>query len=512
MLLSPHLPSMAPPRSPTHAFDPTPALEHNLQNYTPLNDLSNGQKEVHFSDHSFVMPQGARHSIATTDVPLLSGVSSSSQIPRQSFRISGPSPNIDINAYIENCRNLNQQLRQAHDTERKAWDIERSSLQARIADLEFRLSKARDPKRRASNDSSGGSAQSFRSDFNTLLDSSNSSVSSRKFSESSAPSAPPCWQGPESTPPVARVFSNEHSDEMQHLPSISEDEPFPSLSKEISPTSKEESRPVPAEQIDKNLDGITLKSTGLTSSFVAKITSPQFNSPARSPSPRAKETPKHNNLQVSMSSLMSPLDEKLKRNAGHTPMAFSGDMSISADVSTGIPTPTQEHPPDPAPTAKRPSIQPTENSDSYFSFTSDSQPDGPTREKAEEVTEPDTVWETQDDSPLKAPLMLDPSANSQAANSFLDQVDQKLMEAASSSHSRFRADSVLSSELQEGPGKDQQHGIGADAQTIGNGNNNASNEQARPTSSGIDDGGPRLKMKKSMNFGSAWGGGFPGRV
>ena len=119
---------------------------------------------------------------------------------------------------------------------------------------------------------------------------------------------------------------------------------FPSLSKEISPISKEESRPVPAEQIDKNLDGITLKSSGLTSSFVAKITSPQFDSPARSPSPRAKETPKKNNLQVSMSGLMSPLDEKLKRNAGHTPMAFSGDTSISAEVSTGIPTPHTRKP------------------------------------------------------------------------------------------------------------------------------------------------------------------------
>ena len=507
---------MAPPRSPTHAFDPTPALEHNLQNYTPLNDLSNGQKEVHFSDHSVTMPQGARHSIATTNVPLLSGVSSASQIPKQAFRINGPPPNIDINAYIENCRNLNQQLRQAHDTERKAWDIQRSSLQARIADLEYRLRRARDPKRRASNDSSGGSAQSFRSDFNTLLDSSNSSVSSRKFSESSAPSAPPCWQGPESTPPVARVFSNEDSAEMQHLPSISEDEPFPSLSKEISPTSKEESRPIPAEQIDKNLDGITLKSSGLTSSFVAKITSPQFDSPVRSPSPRAKETPKNNNLQISMSGLMSPLDEKLKRNAGHTPMAFSGETSISAEVSTGIPTPTQESPLDPAPTAKRPSMQPAENSESYFNFTEDNQPDSAAIEKAEEVTEPDTVWETQDDSPLKAPLMLDPSAKSLAANSFLDQVDQKLMEAASSSHSRFRADSVLSSEQQQEEEVESglQHRDGANAQTNGNDNDNinAPKEQHRLTSSGIDDGGPRLKMKKSMNFGSAWGGGFPGRV
>ena len=87
-------------------------------------------------------------------------------------------------------------------------------------------------------------------------------------------------------------------------------------------------------------------------------------------------------------------------------------------------------------------MQPAESSESYFSFTEDNQTDGAGLEQAEEVTEPDTIWETQGDSPLKAPLMLDPSAKSHAANSFLDQVDQKLIEAASTSQSRFRADSV----------------------------------------------------------------------
>ena len=281
------------PRSPTHAFDPTPALEHNRHNFSPLNksfdefDDHIASRGVHFSDPPISM--ASRHSIATTHVPLLESVSSTSHIPRQAFQITDPPPGIDINAYIENCRNLSEQLRTAHDTERRAWEIERTAMKAQIAELEFKLNKARDPKRRSSNDSSAASAQSFRADFrNAYAPNAVNGAGARKASDSALISGPPVWRGPESTPPVTRVFSNEN--DMDHLPSISEDEPFPTLSREVSPTSRAVGRAasvsVPIETIDETLDGVNLRSRGLTSSFSARVSSPRL-SPNRSPSPKA---------------------------------------------------------------------------------------------------------------------------------------------------------------------------------------------------------------------------------
>lgn len=482
------------PRSPTHAFDPTPALETNKYNYSPLNDpfrlassrdsFQKFNKEVHFTEPTIIPPQG-RHSIATTNVPLLPSVSSASQLPKQSFRITPPQSGIDINAYIENCRNLNEQLRQAHETERRTWEIERSALQARIADLEFKLKKSRDPRRRSSNETSAAGAQAFRADFFAKHAKSVPTVIG-PASESAIADPVPVWKGPEVTPPATRVFSNE--EDLSHLPSISEDEPFPDLTKEISPTTvmleKVESVPVPIEQVDKTLDGITLKSAALTSSFEAKITSPQFGSPAHSPSPRPKQT-SDGGLHVEMNSLLSPMDEKLKRNAGHTPMLFDGTLS-SEMQSTENPTPKLEDPPAPAPT-KRPPLRPSEDSDSYFSFISQTKeteaaPDQTGVEETEAV--PEEQLETEEDPPLKGPLMLDPKAKSLEANKFLESVDAKLMAAVQGQHD-------VSSE-----GRDSQ-------------SNGTQSKEAETTK---DDDLPHLKIKQTKNFGSAWGGDMPGRI
>jgi hypothetical protein len=276
---------------------------------------------------------------------------------------------------------------------------------------------------------------------------------------------------------VTRVFS--HEEDKGHLPSISEDEAFPTLSKEISPTSQEkiENVPVPVEQIDRTLDGITLKSAALTSSFDTGITSPQFASPARSPTAQPNN-PTDGFLHVDVHSLLSPLDEKLKRHAGHTPMAFDGNLS-SGTASVNALTPKQEKPFAPASTT-RPSVRPSENSDSYFSFTADAHEDG---ERDAEVQEPeqDAVHDAEEDPALQGPLMLDSSAKSEAANVFLEKVDAKLSEEVVH---RSRHDSSDSQE---------KHSAEAPAR-------------------GGDDDMPVLKIKNSMNFGSAWGGDMPGRI
>lgn len=506
------------PRSPTHAFDPTPALEHDRHDFSPFNqrftdDFSSqaASRGVHFSDQPISI--GARHSIATTDVPLLPSVSSASKIPKQAFRIKDPPQGIDINAYIEHSRNLNEQLRQTHEAERKTWEIERAALQARIAELEFKLNKARDPKRRSSNESSSSSAVSFRSDFrNTLYSSAptNGVVASRKASDSALITGPPVWRGPESTPPVTRVFSND--DDVNHLPSISEDEPFPALSKEVSPTNKGRTFSIPVEQIDKTLDGIALRSTGpgVTSSFVPRISSPHSGSPGRASSPR----PPRNTLStggslgIDMKHLLDPLDEKLRRHAGHTPMAFDGAVSTDANstTSTNVASPSQNEPLEPAPTA-RPPLRPSEKGESYFSTNGVPQTET-TRNEAiteEGECEPQPQLEADDDPALTGPLMLDSSAKSNSATNFLDQVDAKLIEAAS--HSRERSDTVTTDE-NDVPGPPPATG----AATNGTKTADDPSQSARGASDGgkakdYDDGGPVLKLKKSTNFGIAWGAG-----
>ncbi|KAL6245169.1 hypothetical protein RBB50_007944 [Rhinocladiella similis] len=476
------------PRSPTYAFDPTPALEHDPYNFSPVNlsasmDPSNNGtfKGVRFSETPALLPQG-RHSIATTTVPLLPPVTSASQIPKHGFQMTNSTPEVDITAYIEQCRMLNNQLREAHDCERRAWDIERTALKARISELERRLKRSRDPKRRSSNDSSDASLQSFRADINPMFRTTNRA----RASSDSSGGAPPIWQGPEVLPPVTRVFS--HEDNAGHLPSISENETFPSLSKEISPTTQKEVEnvPIPVEQVDKTLDGITLKSAGLASTFDTGITSPQFASPAHTPSPQPKRPPE-GLFQVDVKSLLSPLDEKLKRNAGHTPMAFDGTLSSGTDSTNNL-TPKQEIPIEPAPT-KRPPLRPAENSDSYFSFTSSVPvPVEKAPETIPEEAEPEPQHEPEDDPSLQGPLMLDSGAKSEAANVFLEKVDAMLSEEAAV---RSRYETALAEDT--------------------DGKKPTAEPSEKPTTQDPDDE-PRLKIKNSMNFGSVWGGDMPGRI
>lgn len=487
------------PDSPTHAFEPTPALERDLDNFSPLSQqpatISSSDdacgdgtfKSVRFS-HPSSMPSQGRHSIATTNVPLLAQVPSASPVPKHLFTIRNPKPGVDITLYMDQCRKWNTQLREAHDSERKAWDIERTALKARIVELEGILKRGRDPKRRSSNDSYGTGQQSLRSQFPTLNVSSNGTSRGSVLSDSGNLTSQPVWKGPEFTPPVTRVFSNDDDQDINHLPSISENEPLDPLAREISPV---ESVPVPIEQLDSSLDGITLKSSALTSSF-NKVTSPLFQSPLQSPTARPTNST-DGLLQVDLKGLLSPLDEKLKRHAGHTPMAFNGPLSTSSASSDRF-TPTQENPPAPVPT-RRPPLRPSEVSDSYFSFTSEAgdQHNGapPTIPEEPEETDlqNDHVHDADDDPALSGPLMLDAGASSEASNAFLEIVDAKLSVAAAR---RSRKDSLLSDTSAESSSKGKQPEGGPPA--------------------GNEEEAPMLKIKNSMNFGSAWGGDMPGRI
>ena len=449
--------------SPTHAFDPTPALEHNANNYSPVEsaqerDSPTDLKGVRFSDHSFMPTQG-RHSIATTNVPLLPAVSSASQMPKHAFQIVRPPPGVDVDAYFEHCRRLNTQLRESHNSERKTWDIERSALTARIAQLEQKLRRNKDPKRRSSNDSSSANLHSFRSQ---VLPSASNGRTRQRFASEPTISEKPVWIGPGVTLPVTRVFN--HDDEANHMPSISEFEAMPVLSQEISPTScGAENVPIPIEQVDNTLDGITLRSAALTSSFDNAITSP-----ARSPSPRPRQDEP---LKVDFPSLLSPMDEKLKRHAGHTPMVLGG--TLSSDATSTVLTPRQEKPVEPAPT-RGPPLRPSENSNSYFS--SNSLGDGDRKENYEEAQ---PLREPEDDPALKGPLMLGSNAKAPESATFLNALNAKLVE--------------------------EQANQQRDAARLSGDNEEHNGNGSKTASSGAEDDMPKLRMKNSRNFGSAWG-------
>jgi hypothetical protein len=112
---------------------------------------------------------------------------------------------------------------------------------------------------------------------------------------------------------------------------------------------------------------------------------------------------------------------------------------------------------------------------------------------AEEV-DSNAQHEAYEDPALKGPLMLDPGAKSESANVFLERVDAMLSEEAAV---RSRYESALS----EGS-EDNKPAAVAKAADV------AEEAPAREA----DDDGPRLKIKNSMNFGSAWGGDMPGRI
>lgn len=444
-------------------------------------------REVRFDDHPEHIPFHGRHSIATSNVPLLPSVSSASHLPRQSFRVTNPPYHIDMNAYFENCRNVNEQLRQTHEQERKAWDIERSALRTKIADLEFQLNKTKDSGRRLSNESSHGTFRSLPKpdfDFHTSIAKRNARHA-RVQQARTAPSQPPVWQ-PESAAPPTRVFGKD--DDTTYLPSISEDASLDHMD-DLSPRSTHENHPIPIQQIDGTLDGITVRSEGVRSSF-SKIMSPiVVATPARSPSPRAYQD--GNRLVVDGYSALDGLEHKLVRNAGHTPLIFDGTVSVTETLSAA-PTPKpdeleveqKEVPIAPAPTAKRPPPRPSEKADSFFTPHD-------VQAIAEEVEPPEEedefehkpLFDTHEDKPLTGPLMLDHLGESQASHVFLDKLDEKLNEEVRRSKSN-------SPENAGSPARQQL--------------DHAEEE-------GEEDEVPRLRLKKSTNFGSAYGFSMPGQ-
>lgn len=204
---------------------------------------------------------------------------------------------------------------------------------------------------------------------------------------------------------------------------------------------------------DKNLDGITFRKSSLALTINESVVTPPPSSPPQS-SPLAQRTPGTVSLPSSL--LTAPCDPYTK-DAGHTPLAPKSEYSSYEDLGatlSGLTTPTQPEmelpPPDPPTSVVK---VPSESADSYF---------------------PDLDELKDGDIELREPLGL--KNNGVHDKNFLTELDSKLLKAARSE--KLRSESTKS-------GKEN---IEAEEKIY---------SQADPE--------PKLRIKRSMNFGSQFG-------
>lgn len=460
---------MAPAKSPPLAFVPSPETfftDANKENLPPLS-IERGTKQVNGYNHerqarsvhfSPMSAPGRRAQSLATDVPMLEPVSSASQVPRSLTRSGFAANTIDIDSYIQQSRSLLTTQRQRFENqriefeqERALWNTERSRLEARIAELEDRLEKvagAPSSKRRFSNDMAIGSGRdSIRASFNFGRDSNNDTIKRSSYR---------VWERPTIEVTATRVFSDEPKElkpSESHLPSIAESPGTTQQENQVSshPQSRQSSRSttVPIEQIDSTLDGINLKSTGLAPYLFKSMVSP-----TQEP---ITETKSNGTAMLRIDiekTIHSPFPEHLTKDAGHTPMVREMASDVGTEGKTNLQSPPSldtQHPYSPGPT-RRP---PTERSNSYF----------PESETVTEQSQPD------EDPMLKGPLTMEPEGKDTA---FLDALDKKLEAEANKVES-----------VDEAREEDEAFGTTA--------------------SRDLDDGEIKLRIKRSTNFGSAWG-------
>ena len=357
--------------------------------------------------------------------------------------------------YINQFHALIEHQREVHSEERALWHTERLELHEKIAQLEVSLRRYK------------GSSSS---QLSSPVDKNGTSGSSSFWSPpntngsrhtSASGTGDEVWH-PRSDVQPTRTFS----DSSNQATTRSESR-LPSIAEHVN--GRKDSRESPAQDqgpshkpsisgsdIDKNLDGINFKSSSVPPVADRDIMTPQSSS-VHSPSP-SRVSP--GTIELPSSGLTASEDLYTK-DAGHTPLArrtyFSTDGPASAS-SSGAATPTQ-------PEIERPPLEPntssiklpSERSNSYFPPPEDDSDDP--------------------DPELAGPLGL---TNEKGEDKrFLNELDSKLLRAArSESHG---SPAVAGAPDLAGPSKEQEKDF----------------EQPEPE--------PKLRIKRSMNFGSAFG-------
>ena len=345
--------------------------------------------------------------------------------------------------------------RQTFDEERALWNTERWDLHEKIAQLEGTL------RRYQALSSSQVSSPIDKTESGAIVSSWSLVSTNSSRNTSASGTGDEVWRGPKLDVQPTRRFSessNQSTRPGHKLPSITEDATSGRKEDlEISlhnPGSFRKSS-ISGIKIDKNLDGINFKTTNLAPTTVQNAIIPTLTSP-RSPSP--SQTPP-GTLPLPSNKLEMPIDLYTK-DAGHTPLArytFSADGPSS---DSGVLTPKQ-------PEIERPPLEPrattiktpSERSDSYFPVAEDI--------AAEDPPPPG------EDPELKGPLGLQNSPGED--KHFLNELDLKLLQASKSKAFSLRKD--------EAAGLDKEN----------------SGDVGQPEHE------PQLRIKRSMNFGSAFG-------
>ena len=360
--------------------------------------------------------------------------------------------------YVKQFHTLIEHQREVHSEERALWHTERAELHEKIAQLEASLRKHHpfQPTKTAS--PVAKNRESGNGSFWSLLSADESRHSSAVETKDEV------WLPKPDVEPT-RTFpdtSNQVATSENRLSSIAEDVGIGGR-KESQAKNQAATRQasIHGSQIDKNLDGINFKPSGLSPATVKNIMTPQSPSPY-SPSP-SELSPR--TIDLPPIGLLA-YENQYTKDAGHTPLAHRTNMSTDGPASahsSDASTPTRpeiERPPlEPRTTSVR---VPSERSNSYF---------------------PGVESGSDDDPALSGPLGL---TNEKGEDKFfLKELDSRLLQAA-------KSDTVETPAV-------------AGAPTGGDSTKDEDREFDQPEEE------PQLRIKRSMNFGSAFGAKNPGK-
>ena len=363
-----------------------------------------------------------------------------------------------------------ERQRKVHSEERDLWHIERKELEEKIVKLEVSLHRYQAISSSQATSPIDKSGSTANSSFWNLLGTEGSGGTSISSSGDEV------WRGPKTDVQPTRTFSGNSTQPHKsgdRLPSIAENAHIRNRKECSEHSTDKQGAPhkpsINGADIDKNLDGITFKTGGLAPGVVKNIMTPQSPSPV--PASPSKISP--GTILLPSNTLEAP-EDVLTKDAGHTPLArrsyFNNDGPGSADAETPTQPEIERPPLEPHTTAVK---LPSERSDSYFPPVPD---------------EPEQIG--NEDPELKGPLGLTNDAS--ADSKFLSALDSKLEQAAKSSPDNLGSPAVAGASSKNTT-SDQQGG------------DDDVPDFEQP------DHEPRLRIKRSINFGSAFGSKSCGR-
>ncbi|KAI4088108.1 MAG: hypothetical protein LQ344_006288 [Seirophora lacunosa] len=387
------------------------------------------------------------------------------------------SPQMAPKSYIHEYQRAFDHQRQAFDSERVMWNIERAGLLEKIAALEtsLRLHDGSPSSRRPMSTNipvpASGSPKSR---------SSSGPQGARYISQSTGNEF---WRGtvakgaaqPIRAFPESATYTQSNTD---RLSTVTENTPPAKPGISLSESLRESTRGVSDPTIEKHYDGITFKTTS-SSSAKPKENTPINSSTFAGSLSSTRESP--GNLQMPTVHeepfpVAKPSHDRvdnLIKDAGHTPLAryVPGLDGTTSALDSDLPTPASEQERPPLEPRASMAKVPSERADSYFPPPEDNSDHG------KGVQEFDAMSFREHDPELQGLLGLKNERSPD--NRFLNELDSKLAQVAESPTPPTAAQAPA---------------------------NRASREEVE----GFDqpEPEPKLRIKRSMNFGSQLGGAF----